>query len=206
MVAAREHDRTWPAGYVVCMTLLSLALCCLFISGVMRHGMRKTLFKPLILVELGQPPTLSLPTGKRWHLFLSHIWSSGQDQIQMIKRELQHLLVDVRIFLDTDDLAELAKLEEYVDASALMLLFLSQGYFSSKACYRELKQTVVKDIPFTIVRETAVMHGGGRLDEFAKQCPEDLRLALFGKGVPDIGWYRPLEYRLESLQATMQDT
>ena len=41
-----------------------------------------------------------------------------------------------------DDLKEIAKLEEYVDMSALLLMFLSKGYFASKHCLREASRIV----------------------------------------------------------------
>ena len=46
------------------------------------------------------PPELILAAGHYWHMFLSHIWSTGQDQCATIKRQMQLLLPDVSIFLD----------------------------------------------------------------------------------------------------------
>ena len=51
-----------------------------------------------------EPPKLLLGEGDRYHLFLSHIWSTGQDQCAIIKRQLQLLLPGVIVFLDVDDL------------------------------------------------------------------------------------------------------
>ena len=51
-----------------------------------------------------EPPKLLLGEGHRYHLFLSHIWSTGQDQCAIIKRQLQLLLPGVIVFLDVDDL------------------------------------------------------------------------------------------------------
>ena len=75
-----------------------------------------------------EPPELLLGKGDRYHLFLcptdtnqliptatfleqaipcgrrSHIWSTGQDQCAIIKRQLQLLLPGVIVFLDVDDL------------------------------------------------------------------------------------------------------
>ena len=49
-----------------------------------------------------EPPVLLLGPGERYHLFLSHVWSTGQDQCAVIKRQLQLLLPGVVIFLDVD--------------------------------------------------------------------------------------------------------
>ena len=75
-----------------------------------------------------EPPKLLLSEGDRYHLFLcptdtnqliptathseraipcgrrSHIWSTGQDQCAIIKRQLQLVLPGVIVFLDVDDL------------------------------------------------------------------------------------------------------
>ena len=63
------------------------------------------------LVATGQVPELGLHSGLSFHLFLSHIWSSGQDQMATVKRELQLLLYGVRVFLDVDDLEEIGQLD-----------------------------------------------------------------------------------------------
>ena len=42
--------------------------------------------------------------GRRYHLFLSHTWSTGQDQVANIKRKLQLMMPGCQIFLDVDDL------------------------------------------------------------------------------------------------------
>jgi hypothetical protein len=73
-----------------------------------------------------EPPSLLLGKGQRYHLFLSHIWSTGQDQCAVIKRQLQLLLPGVVIFLDVDDLKDIGDLESYVRATGVMLFFLSK--------------------------------------------------------------------------------
>ena len=61
--------------------------------------------KPTIrLLSARKEPELSLGQGQQWHLFLSHIWSTGQDANATIKRQLCMLLLGVLIFLDVDDL------------------------------------------------------------------------------------------------------
>ena len=57
--------------------------------------------KPTIrLQETGNVPELSFGEGQKWHLFLSHIWSTGQDANATIKRQLCLLLPGISIFLD----------------------------------------------------------------------------------------------------------
>jgi len=56
-------------------------------------------------------PELTLENRQRYHLFLSHVWSSGQDQMATLKRELQLLIYDINIFLDVDDLEDISQLD-----------------------------------------------------------------------------------------------
>ena len=59
----------------------------------------------------GQLPELPLAAGRKFHLFLSHVWGSGQDQAAVIKRQLQLCLPGVSVFLDVDDLNDISALE-----------------------------------------------------------------------------------------------
>ena len=71
------------------------------------------------------------PPAIKYHLFLSHIWSTGQDQCATIKRQLQLVLPGVSIFLDVDDLRSIDDLELYIAQSAVVMIFASKGYFNS---------------------------------------------------------------------------
>ena len=50
--------------------------------------------------DTGEVPELVLVDGFSYHIFLSHVWSSGQDQMATVKRQLQLLLPGIRVFLD----------------------------------------------------------------------------------------------------------
>ena len=67
----------------------------------------------LLLRSDSQPPNLSFEKGMRYHLFLSHVWSSAQDQVAVIKRMMQLLMPGVQIFLDVDDLEDIGNLAKY---------------------------------------------------------------------------------------------
>jgi hypothetical protein len=54
-------------------------------------------------------------------------------------------LLALKVWLDVDELDDLAKLEEYVHGSVLMLAFMSKGYFLSANCQRELKAAIDAD-------------------------------------------------------------
>ena len=79
------------------------------------------------------PPDLPLADGHVWHMFLSHVWASGQDQCATIKRQLRIMLPGASIFLDVDDLKSIDALEQYVAQSSVVMIFASKGYFNSKS-------------------------------------------------------------------------
>ena len=60
--------------------------------------------------------------GIDYHLFVSHAWQSAQDQARVIKERLVHMLPELRVFLDVDDMEE-GRGMEYVDRSAHVLAF-----------------------------------------------------------------------------------
>ena len=81
------------------------------------------------LVATGQEPTLApVPDGCTHWTFASHVWSSGQDQVHTLVRQLQLLLPGIDIWLDVDCLEDLGDemLEESVASSASVLIFLSR--------------------------------------------------------------------------------
>jgi hypothetical protein len=86
----------------------------------------------ILVSATGKPPELTMHKGQRYHLFNSHIWSTGQDVAATIKRQLQRIFPAVRCFLDVDDLDDMASLENMVDLSTVVLLLLSRGYFLSR--------------------------------------------------------------------------
>ena len=55
--------------------------------------------------------------------------------------------------MDVDDMKDIGLLEEYVKQSLVILMFVSKGYFSSRNCQREIKQTCESDKPIVLVHE-----------------------------------------------------
>ena len=52
------------------------------------------------------------------------IWGTGQDQCATIKRQLSLLMPGVSIFLDVDYLESIDALEEYIDRSQVIMIFV----------------------------------------------------------------------------------
>jgi len=94
-----------------------------------------------------------------FHLFLSHVWGTGQDQMRVVKQRLLEMLPDVRVFLDVDDL-KTGRGAEYVDISNSVLVFISKGYFSSPNCMREMLRAMFDKKPIiTLIELDKSKHG-----------------------------------------------
>ena len=131
------------------------------------RGTRSTLHAPLLDVK------------HRYHYFISHVWSTGQDQARSIKELLKESLPGVRVFLDVDDLEDVSKLEEEVEASAIIIVFLSASYFASRNCMRELSHAVLKRKQVCLALLIWAMHAHDRPEStLLKESPCALISAL----------------------------
>jgi len=152
-------------------------------------------------------PLLSIRKEHRYHLFLSHVWSTGQDQVAVIKRQLLRMVHGLRIFLDVVDLEDIGALEKYVDESMVILVFLSHGYFCSRNCLREIKAAKACDKPLLLVLETNDTKGGLTLEEAREECPQELREYVFGPGGSwraVIPWHRITVFQLCTLKEVVR--
>jgi len=146
------------------------------------------------LVDTKASPKLTLEGNQKWHLFLSHIWGTGQDQCAIIKRQLLAYMPGLAVFLDVDDLGDIGELEAYIEQTAVMLIFVSKGYFKSKNCLREMRYTVDAGKPLVLVHDP--VRGGATLEFIkAEECPSDLHNGTFlrpgsGEERDVITWHR----------------
>ena len=216
--AQRKADDEANRGrLVITIAVPSFVLVsCLLVLCLRRRYQIVALRKRLVLRSTGQPPALSLPEGHRYHLFLSHTWSTAQDQVRahrgmlsyyyhslptsspclttpacqvhLIKRRLGVLMPAMVVFLDVDDLDDVADLEQEVAASTVILLFLSQGYFTSRACQTEYETACRLQKPIVSVHEVDRAHGGSPLAELKATCPTPLQPYIFGQLV--VPWVR----------------
>ena len=155
--------------------------------------------RPVILgdpvLQLGKPPPFEplcqrdeIDASIRFHLFLSHVWSQGQDQMRIIKQRLLEMLPDIKVFLDVDDM-QFGRGAEYLDASAVVLVFCSTGYFSSKNCMRELLLAVVSEKPIVVLCETDRQRGGVSAQEVTSLLREvESRYAGWGLETELLNW------------------
>ena len=102
-----------------------------------------------------------------FHVFLSHTWAQGQDEMRIAKSGLMDLCPALRVFLDVDNLKEGAG-GSYVDISHTVLVFCTEKYFRSRACARELLRAVLLSKPLISVLEPDKAAGGLSRKEIEK--------------------------------------
>lgn len=149
-------------------------------------------------------PVVTIRPQHQYHLFLSHVWSTGQDQAAVIKRQLLRMVHGMNVFLDVDDLEDIGALERYIDESMVCLIFLSRGYFSSRNCLREVRACKERKKPILLVHETDDTKGGLTIEEAREECPEELREYVFGviggRERPVLAWHRITVFQLCTLK------
>jgi len=67
------------------------------------------------------------------------------------------------------DLEDISNLEMYIDSSEHILIFCSQGYFSSKNCMIELRSSVQKKKPILPLMELEMNKGGLTMEQIRGQ-------------------------------------
>lgn len=105
---------------------------------------------------------------ERFHLFLSHAWGTGQDQMRIVKTRFREMIPGASIFLDVDDMLE-GNGASYVALSHTVLIFMSSGYLASLNCMRELVFATHLGKPLVVMHELDHRHGGQHLDDIAEK-------------------------------------
>ena len=99
---------------------------------------------------------------------------SGQDP-HHCTRSLQLYLPKLVVWLDIEDLDDVGKLEEYIDESAVILIFYSENDFRSINCRREFYTAVALEKPIIVVCEGDDSVMDTMKEECAKYYPEKYR-------------------------------
>jgi hypothetical protein len=93
---------------------------------------------------------------------------------------------------DVDDMEDMACMEDYVQQSQCVLLFLSKGYFASASCQKELDCTFKANKPVVVVVEKDLQRGAMPLEVLRDKC--DHKRPLLTQKIFDeseiVGWYR----------------
>jgi len=113
-----------------------------------------------------------------------------------------------RLYGSIDDLTDLEHLEDLVQTSQCMLVFLSKSYFRSANCMRELTAALGKQLPIVLVQELDASKGGDELATLRLECAawhNSLKLqteqcSLLEEGREIILWHRLFEFQQLSLK------
>ena len=184
--------------------------------GIITINFVTAITAPTIRIALtGYEPVLDLPMRMSFHCFVSHCWSTGQDQTHTLVRQLQLLITNVKIWLDVDNLDDVGMLEQSVKDSAVFIIFLSTGYFESANCRRELYTALAENKPIVVVREADETKGGADIEIFKAECrdacvetappaypeykgPTEVLARLFTE--EPVVWVRMHDFQIESLK------
>lgn len=151
-------------GIVLIVAAFSLVVFLLF----------NTLRNPSVrIVKTGYHPNLELSSKHTHHVFMSHVWETGQATTHTIVRKMQLLLPGLKIWLDVDALHDISLLEESVEKSAVFILFYSRKYFQSKNCRREIYEAVYLDKPIILLHENGEKEIKAMIEECHKYCQSD---------------------------------
>ena len=183
MSLEQRQDLVLPATALSVINLLSVigALVLSAILFMMQVAQRKrdlnrqaAMKQQLLLryVRTDEPVQLPALEPGHYHLFLSHVWKTGQDSCRVIKQRLGEMIPGARIFLDVDDLEEIADLEGYIARSHSVLVYLSAGYVASKNCMRELVSAVEMRKPLITIVDPDADRGGLTMEEARAQLVE----------------------------------
>ena len=199
-VAARYLGFSSSTNVVTLMITFSVTVVILAATSALWRMWREGLVANLRVIRTKTAPETGFGKKIRFHLFLSHQWGDCQDSAAVIKRQLQRLVPGASIFLDVDDLADISKLEEYIDQTAVVLLMLSRSYFASRNCMREVEQSVKQKKRLVLLHEADVGHGGAPLSQLKAMCPEEFREDVFAPHNLLVQWHRVSIFQLETLK------
>ena len=164
LLAGQLRDSFYFDIHLVTVGMMSAILMALVLAAVMaaQQIVQAASVPTIRLQRTKAPPDLPLADGHMWHMFLSHIWSTGQDQCATIKRQLRIMLPGASVFLDVDNLKSIDALEEYVAQSSVVMIFASKGYFQSKskrhAAYMQPPCTQTPKLPHTLANTCTSCH------------------------------------------------
>ena len=90
-------------------------------------------------------------------------------------------------FASGQDLESIDALEEYIDRSQVIMIFVSKGYFLSTNCLREARTATEKAKPLALVYDP--LRGGATLETIKEdECPLELKGVFKDRKI--IEWHR----------------
>ena len=83
------------------------------------------------------------------------------------------------------------------------MIFVSQGYFKSPNCLREVRCAVTKGKPLSLVHDP--VRGGASLEGIEAECPIEIRGDMFSPHRPVITFHRIKDFQMVSLRLLAED-
>ena len=100
---------------------------------------------------------------------------------------------------DLDEAGGIGELEQIIRKCNVLVVIMTDRYFNSRNCLRELRAAMAEAMPLVLVHETDPAHGGLSLEDMRAQCPEELQERVFSHTV--VVWQRiGNAFQLESLR------
>lgn len=155
------------------VAILIVAALIVIIAAVVMLLARLHAAHAAALTSDGGDIELPVLAADEYHLFLSHVWGTGQDQMRIVKQSVLALIPDAQVFLDVDQKDfKIGDLEGYVKRSSTVLIYVTEGYFASKNCMRELIASTRESKHIVALLDPEAVHGGLSRAEVDKQLHE----------------------------------
>jgi hypothetical protein len=137
----------------VLVVVLSVGMLLLTVCFLVIFAINKITAPTVRMKSSEQAPNLELPEDCNFHVFMSHVWGTGQAKTHAITRKMQLFLPGLKVWLDVDELQDISKLEESVAETAVFVLYYSKGYFRSTNCRREIYAAINLEKPIILLYE-----------------------------------------------------
>lgn len=147
-------------------------------SVAMRKEAQQSFADQIGLSRVPRPLTVYSDGSQGYHIFISHCWRHAQDVAGTAKHLLRAHYLNLRCFVDVDDLDDIARLEDHVQHADLFVIILTRDYITSKNCRREVAEALRANKPIVVLREMDTNHGAVTLEELKRECervPADAR-------------------------------
>jgi hypothetical protein len=166
----RSFDSYTASLMVACLTL---GMAIISILSIFILAVRNILTPTVQIISTRNAPHLELPHDCESHIFMSHVWATGQAKTHAISRKLQLLLPSLKVWLDVDSLTDISLLEEAVESTVVFVLYYSEGYFKSTNCRREIYAAIEFNKPIVLIFSGEVAVLDIMKEECSQHCDSD---------------------------------
>ena len=168
---------------------------------LLQHPQSPRITGPAPVEELTRLFEVSRMAGRSKDVFITHAQSTGQDQCKWLYEKLTQ--AGYKVWYDmyaTDLTAE--GMEKGVSQCRVVLIFLSDGYFTRPFCLTELRWAKLYGCELFGLVEKDTRHGPADFGLEAQRAPKDLK-----HGLADVEFldYERRDYKANAMLAELQD-